>query len=735
MVQTKTDLLTVCDQHSFNFKNWWTAFCQKQSTLSVVIPSRIINILSDDHFDQICLLQGAEMTTILAQLSAGPEALAAALLYPSYQQKQIDPVILQKNCQSIWSIISGAQNMIAVQAMRKSRKTATHYQQVDRLRKMLIAMINDVRVALVKLAERTYVLRHADRNLSSAAQKVLAYEILNIYAPLANRLGIGQIKWELEDRAFRYLHRDEYRDISQKLQDKRLERETYISNIIAQLTQLLKQKNIQADVSGRIKHIYSIWRKMQKKQLTFDQLYDIRAMRILVRDIQDCYRALGVIQEIWPSLPNEFDDYIATPKPNGYRSIHLVVKGPQDKTIEIQIRTYAMHEESEMGVAAHWRYKEGVVRDAGFEARLEWLRSLLDWQKELSHDDENIEALRSEVVDSQIYVFTPAGEVIDLPAGATSLDFAYRVHTEVGHRCRGAKVNGKMVPLTTVLQTGQQIDIITTKTGQPSRDWLRADLGYIKTSRARQKVQHWFRQLNKTENAAIGKEMLLKAIKKVSAKKIDYQKVARAFNVHDVEDLHAAIATGDSRLQQVIGYIEQHFGTEIFPDLEQVKIEETKLELPRTKSNQSINHKTDLIINGVDNLLFHMAGCCHPIYGDQVIGYITQGRGVTVHRQDCQTLDQLTPKRRDRLVDVQWGQQQQTGFIVDLKILVESSQIVKTLTQFISNEAIELISLTTRTAAQKQIHIQLSLHVKDRDKLDIVKTKLSQLTGVITVKR
>ncbi len=733
VVQTKTDFSISCDQQSFCFQTWWASFSQQQLGLSAVLPVKIVHQLGAGNLNQALLIQGAEMATILADLSAGPEALAAAMLYPICSAQAIDLAELQKNCSSVWSIITGAQNMVAVQSMRKSKKSAAHQQQVDRLRKMLITMVNDIRVALVKLAERTYVLRHADQQLSSAAQKVLAHEIINIYAPLSNRLGIGQIKWELEDRAFRYLHRDEYRDISQKLQDKRREREAYINNIIHQLNHLLKQKNIEAEVSGRIKHIYSIWRKMQKKQLTFDKLYDIRAMRVLVKDVQSCYRALSSIQTIWPSLSSEFADYIATPKPNGYRSIHLVVEGPQRKTIEVQIRTYAMHEASEIGVAAHWRYKEGVVHDAGFEARLEWLRSLLDWQKELSHGDARVEALRSEVVDSQIYVFTPAGEVIDLPRGATPLDFAYHIHTEVGHRCRGAKVDGKIVPLTTVLQTGQRIEIMTTKTSRPSRDWVRPDAGYIQTARARHKVQHWFRQLNKTENAAEGKELLLKAVKRLPVKKVDYQQVAKAFNVHDPEDLYAAIATGDSRLQQVVNYIEQHFRAEIL----QQSDETTVAEMPEpilTKPLPSSHHASDLVINGVDNLLFHMAGCCRPIYGDQVTGYITQGRGVTVHRQDCQTLQQLSPDRLDRVVEVQWGQKQHISFVADLIILAESQQSVRALTQLITNEDVQLTGLTTR-ASRQQISIRLSVQVKDRQILETLQNKIGQLPGVIEVKR
>ncbi len=723
----------ITEAETFSFATWWADFSAQyavQTQLSDICLSAF-HALNDAH---PVLRQGAEMATVLADLSAGPEALLAALLYPVIEAEVLSLETLRQQHAGIASIIVGARNMVAVQGLRKSKKTAAYHQQIDRLRKMLIAMVNDVRVALVKLAERIYVLRHADTQCSAAAQKVLAYEIMNIYAPLANRLGIGQLKWELEDRAFRYLQRDTYKHISQSLQDKRQEREAYIEQMIEQLTAVLQAKRIRVEVNGRIKHIYSIWRKMQKKQLSFEQLYDVRALRVLVRDVHSCYQALSAIQAVWPSLPSEFDDYIATPKPNGYSSIHLVIQGPEDKTIEIQIRTYAMHEASEMGVAAHWRYKEGVVRDAGFEARLEWLRSLLDWQKELSQGDEHIEAIRTEVVDSQIYVFTPLGEVLDLPIGSTPLDFAYHVHTEVGHRCRGAKVDGKMVPLTTPLQTGQRVEIMTTKAGQPSRDWLRADAGYLASSRARQKVQHWFRQLNKAENAAAGKEILLKALKRLSVNKVDYLAVAREFNVHDAEDLYAAIATGDTKLYSVVAYIEKHFSKSLLADNKTAAPTEPDVADMATTPTRRQTTQTDLVINEVGNLLFHMAGCCHPIHGDDVIGYITQGRGVTVHRQDCPTITALAETRAERIVDVQWGDQHENAFVADLLLYVDTSATVRQVAQLLSQEDIDLVGLTTQRG-KSQTSVRLRIQVPDRAQLQRIAVKLSQLKGVLAVKR
>lgn len=670
--------------------------------------------------------KGIAMAGILVNLSAGPEAIAAAILYPVVEQQDLSMELVRDWNFSIALIIDGALNMKAVQALRKPKKGIAQQQQVDRLRKMLLSMVNDVRVALVKLAERTFAISQA-KYLTSAAQKVMAYEVMNVYAPLANRLGIGQLKWSLEDMAFRYINPVAYYEIRDALKSKRAEREQYIHERIQELRQALVSERITGDVQGRVKHIYSIWRKMQKKHLQFNQLFDVRAMRVLVDDVPGCYRTLSCVQDLWETIPSEFDDYIATPKANGYRSIHTVVLGPGDKTIEVQIRTRDMHQESEMGLAAHWRYKEGVTRDASFETRIEWLRELLSWQQELGEGNQQVETLRNEVVSGQIYVFTPANLVIALPHGATPIDFAYYIHTDVGHRCRGARVDGKLVPLETPLQTGQRIEIITGKESRPSRDWITTDAHYVKTTRARQKVQAWFRQLNKAENIQAGKEQLHKALRQGGARQHSLEEAAEAFNFHQGEDLLVAIATGEVRLQQVIAYIQND-------SVEEAQAQEAEQD-DIVLSNQRATKPSDLVIDGVDNLLFHMGGCCHPVPGDHVLGYITQGRGVTVHRSNCQVLMGLQAKAPDRIVEVSWGDSLK-AFEAKIQILASTKEVTRELTKLLAAEHIALVGLQQVTDKQNQfVTVSCSVLLQSRDQLDKLLHQVAQLPNVIKAER
>jgi GTP pyrophosphokinase len=631
----------------------------------------------DTAAEQTPLIQGVEMAALLVDLSAGYDTVVAALLFPLLEQKLVTPVVLQNAFGKEYvEIVSGAVEMHSIQLMRKNKEGQAANEQIDRLRKMLLAMINDVRVVLVKLAERVYIMRFA-KHLTSAKQKVLAHEVMSIYAPLANRLGIGQIKWELEDRAFRYLEPKSYLDISHSLDEKRRDREQYIQAMITTLNDGLKANGIKAEVVGRIKHLYSIWRKMQKKDLDFEKLFDVRAMRILVNDVATCYRALSYVHQQWQPVASEFVDYIATPKSNGYRSIHTVVLGPNHKTIEIQIRTHSMHEESEMGVAAHWRYKEGVRHDASYETRIAWLRSLLDWQKELGEGDARVEEVRHKVMNDRIYVLTPEGLVVDLAKGATPVDFAYHVHTEVGHRCRGAKVDGKMVPLTTPLETGQQVSIVTGKEVKPSRDWLRPELNYVHTLRAKQKIQHWFRQQLKEEE--------------VPSEKVE--------------------------------------ATVVEPE---PKIERPELAKPHSHTTRGI-----MIIQGVDNLMFHMAGCCHPVMGDGVMGYITQGRGVTVHKIGCLTLEMMQKKSPDRLVEVDWGNA--SGYFpVMFRLVAESSNthLMRDITQVLSQEKIGLLNLQSNVDKRTGLaYVQLRVEVKNSEQCNHLLVLLRKIAGVQRVDR
>lgn len=440
------------------------------------------------------LARAREMIEILAPLNMDIETLQAAVLFLMHEAGVLnDEQLAEKYGNNLAKLVASVVTMNAIGALKVSENSRDAEPQIDNIRKMLLAMVEDVRAVVIKLAERVCLLR-AVKNADEETRVLLAREIADIYAPLANRLGIGQLKWELEDISFRYLHPTVYKDIAKQLDGKRVDREVFIEKFVSQLQQRLDNDQIRAKVYGRPKHIYSIWRKMKGKDLKFDELFDVRAVRIVTERLQDCYGALGVVHDLWHHIPREFDDYVANPKPNGYQSIHTVVVGPEGKTVEIQIRTEAMHQDSELGVAAHWKYKEGAgnAKQTGYEEKINWLRKILQWQEDVAESGNLVDEVRSQVFEDRVYVFTPNGEVVDLPLGSTVLDFAYYIHSQVGHKCIGAKVDGRIVPFTYQVETGERIEIITSKTPNPKRDWLNPNLGYIKSSRSRSKIQHWF---------------------------------------------------------------------------------------------------------------------------------------------------------------------------------------------------------------------------------------------------
>lgn len=501
---------------------------------------------------------GLEIAEILADLKLDQDSLVAAVLYRGVREGQIQlPAVSQRFGPVVAKLIDGVQRMAAISdslSPRKSMVMGTQG-QVENLRKMLVAMVDDVRVALIKLAERTCAIR-AVKTADDEKRNRVAREVFDIYAPLAHRLGIGHIKWELEDLSFRYLEPDQYKQIAKLLHERRLDRERFISDVMTQLKNELQATGVEADISGRAKHIYSIWRKMQRKGLEFSQIYDVRAVRVLVPEMRDCYTALGIVHTLWRHIPKEFDDYIANPKENGYRSLHTAVIGPEGKVLEVQIRTHAMHEEAELGVCAHWRYKGTDVKSGSnhYEEKISWLRQVLEWHEELGDIGGLAEQLRVDIEPDRVYIFTPDGHAIDLPKGATPLDFAYRVHTEIGHNCRGAKINGRIVPLNYSLQTGEQVEIITSKHGTPSRDWLNPNLGYITTSRARAKIVHWFKLQARDQNVAAGKTLLERELNRLGLPQVDFDKLAEKANMKTAEDMFAALGAGDLRLAQLVNW-------------------------------------------------------------------------------------------------------------------------------------------------------------------------------------
>ncbi len=523
-------------------------------------------------------------------------------------------------------------------------------QQIERLRKMLLAMVQDIRVVLIKLAERTQTLR----NLPGAKpdqQKQIARETRSIFAPLANRLGVWQLKWELEDLSVRYLEPELYKQIAKLLDERRVDREQYIADVVSRLEQVLSKAGIPAEVTGRPKHIYSIINKMKRKHMDFSELYDVRAVRILVDDskvdgIRGCYTALGLVHELWPPIESEFDDYIAHPKSNNYRSLHTAVIGPSGLALEVQIRTREMHRHSELGVAAHWRYKEGGKSDTKFDEKIAWLRQILEWKEDLADQGDLQEQFKNELFHDQVYVLTPQGKVIDLPKDATPVDFAYTLHTDLGHRTRGAKVDGSIVPLNYKLQNGQRVEIMTIKQGGPSRDWINPSLGFLQSPRIRAKVRAWFKNQNLDESIAQGRIQLDRELHRLGISSINQEKLAQRLHFNKLEDFLAAIGRNEVTQRRIAVALQEDQPTRL--------AETAKPKVLRTAAKRA--PKADITVGGVNNLMTRIARCCNPVPGDTIVGYVTRDRGITIHREDCAFMLRMIENRSDRKLTAQWGE-------------------------------------------------------------------------------
>lgn len=678
---------------------------------------------------------GLDMAQILFDLHMGTDSLVAGIVYRVYAEGRATiEEIEQQFGPAAARLVVGVQRMSAISDLNIDRDAPVLGQadaQKDNIRKMLIALVDDVRVALIKLAERTCAIRavkeDAERRLS------VAREVFDVYAPLAHRLGIGHLKWELEDLSFRYLYQDAYHKIAKLLDGKRVERDQFIDRVKRLLVETLAQENVEAELSGRSKHIYSIWRKMQRKGIGFSQVYDIRAVRILVPEIKDCYAALGVVHGLWRNIPNEFDDYIANPKENGYRSLHTAVIGPEGKILEVQIRTYDMDEEAELGVCAHWRYK-GTDGERGlassYEEKIAWLRQVLDWHEETGDIHNLAEQFSADVAQDRVYVFTPEGDVVNLAQGATPLDFAYHVHTEVGHSCRGAKVNRSIVPLTYQLQTGQRVQILTGRDATPRRDWLQAGLGYLKTSRARAKVQHWFRAQARDENVDAGRHLLEREFRRLALTSIDYKHVAKRVQQATVEDMFAAVGAGELSAAQVLNAAQG-----LIADTEPA--EEPAVTLRRTVRRPPTARASTVQVHGVGNLLSHVAGCCKPLPGDDIVGFITQGRGVSVHRHDCSRLLQLQLSSPERIIDVSWGAESRAGYEVDVGIeAYDRPGLLRDITELLALAHINVLSVNTSTNRKRHTAtMRLRIEVGDLTALGKILERMSRLNNVISAVR
>lgn len=684
------------------------------------------------------LRDGVEMVDILHSLNMDGDTLLAAMLFPVVNAKIVNIEQIKEDFgPKICKLVKGVVVMNNIRQLNASQSGDSS--QVDNIRRMLLAMVDDFRCVIIKLAERITYLRDADKRYTEAEKIAAAKECSNIYAPLANRLGIGQLKWELEDYCFRNLQPDEYFNIAKQLKERRLDREQYIQDFVAELSGYLSESITNATVYGRPKHIYSIWRKMQKKHLEFSGLYDIRAVRVLVPTLQDCYTALGIIHTKYQHLSKEFDDYIANPKPNGYQSIHTVVLGKGDKPIEVQIRTQKMHDDAELGVAAHWKYKEGSTGSmSAYEEKISWLRKLLAWQDDMASNTEMLDEMRSQVFDDRVYVFTPKGEVVDLPTGSTPLDFAYAIHSDVGHRCIGAKVAGRIVPFTYQLQMGDQLEIITQKNPNPSRDWLNPNSGFTHTQKARSKIAAFFKKLDRDKNIPLGKEQFDAELNRLGLTLKQAEQLALPrYNLKHLDDLYNGIGSGDIKLNQLMNFLQSKL---VKPTAQEADNEILRHVTQKSAiyAQQKAEKKGYVVVEGVDNLMHSMARCCQPLPGDQIVGYVTQGRGISIHRADCEQLAELANAHPERVVETSWGNQDHhTAYHVMIRVLAsDRNGLLRDITTVLANEKISVTGVSSRSDNKRQTAtMDLEIQLNNVEMLSKILARLSALEDVIDVKR
>jgi GTP pyrophosphokinase len=679
--------------------------------------------------------RAAERATALAriveELKADDDIVLGALLYPLLESS------LVTESQAILEFGEPA-TRIAQEIVRLGHfGTPAHWQpgqalpgaQAEALRKMLLAVVTDARLILIRLADQLHRLRSC-KDAPEAERQRIALETREIYAPLANRLGIWQLKWELEDLSFRYLEPDTYKRIAGWLAAKRTDRENYIDEVIGELQGALGDAGIRAiEIAGRPKHIYSIWRKMQRKNLSFEELYDLRAVRILVESVADCYAALGIVHSLWPYIRGEFDDYIATPKENQYRSLHTAVIGPGKLPLEVQIRTLEMHEHAELGLAAHWRYKEGGRAHPAYEQKINWLRQLLepptaDAARQRQNEPDLLEQMRAEIFEDRVYALSPRGEVIDLPRGATPLDFAYHVHTDLGHRCRGAKVNGRMVPLNQPLVNGDQVEIVTGKQLSPSRDWLVPSLGYLVSQRNRSKVRAWFRKQDEEQNLVQGRQMLERELQRLAIHSVTVEDLLAEFNLADANALYLALGEGELTVAQIAGAMQRRARPQ---------------DLPSAVARKPVREvgKTGITVDGVGDLLSHFARCCRPVPPEPITGFITLGRGVSIHREQCPNALRLGIAHPERVIAVDWGQDTGQTFAIDVNVRAYDRRgLVRDITAVLADARINIHSMSTQTNEQDGIaDMTIRITVHGLTELSRALARIQGLPNVISARR
>lgn len=670
-----------------------------------------------------------EATKILADLHMDVITIVAGLLHDVVEDTDVP---LNKICEAFGQDV--AQLVDGVTKLSRIEFKSKEEQQVENLRKMFLAMAKDIRVIIIKLADRLHNMRTL-RHQSPEKQREIAEETLEIFAPLAHRLGIFRIKWELEDLALRYMHPQKYYQLVQSISMKRQEREQYINEVITILKAKLDEVGIKSDIQGRPKHFYSIYNKMEKQQKHINEIYDLIAVRLVVDSVKDCYGALGIIHTLWKPIPMRFKDYIAMPKPNMYQSLHTTVLGPRGEPFEIQIRTWEMHKTAEFGIAAHWEYKEGHVGDQKFNEKLIWLRQLLDWQRDQKDASEFMESLKVDFFSDRVYVFTPAGDVVELPAGSVPIDFAYRIHSDVGHQCVGAKVNGKIVPLDYQLKTGDIVEVLTYKSSGPSRDWL----NLVQTSQAKNRIRQWFRKEQREENIIKGREILERECKKLGLPMGDTLKTnnlleaAKRYNIMSVEDLYVAFAEGAISAIQVLHWIKDNFKIKIKKDTK----EETQPgpEKPLKPFSGYGKPSSGVRVKGIDNLLVRLSRCCNPLPGDKIIGYITKGRGVSIHRTDCPNVANSL-NGRERLIDVVWDTAADAVYQVEIEVSgMDRPGFALDVMNAISDSKTNLNAINARATKNKVAIVDMKVEIRNIDHLKVILDRLKKVKDVMEVKR
>ena len=703
------------------------------------IVNKAFNLAYEAHKEQKresgepYIIHPIDVAVILAELGMDTSTIVAGLLHDviedtDYTYDDIKNIFSEE----VANLVSGVTKITKMEYKSKEE------QQADNFRKMLLAMASDIRVIIIKLADRLHNMRTL-KYMPKEKQKRISKETLDIYAPLAHRLGISKVKWELEDLCFRYLHEEEYYDLVHQISEKRVERETYIAQIIKDLYSKLEEAEIDSDIDGRPKHFYSIYRKMVTKNKSIEQIFDLTAIRILVNSVKDCYEVLGIVHTIYKPIPGRFKDYIAMPKPNMYQSLHTTVIGPQGKTFEIQIRTFEMHKTAEYGIAAHWKYKEGDTSDTkgkSFENKLVWLRDMLEWQKETSDAEEFMEGFKINLFTDEIFLFTPKGVVIDLPNGATPIDFAYRIHTDIGNKCIGAKVNGKIVPLDYKLKTGQIVEILTSNSSKgPNMDWL----SIAKSNQAKSKIKAWFKKAKKEENINKGKEVFEKELKKQSVHYVDiakgesYAKFIKRYNINCMDDLYALVGLGAIVASSFIAKLKEENLSKDEKDKNLNKAIEENISKNEKKKKYTSYGVT---VKGENNLMVRFAKCCNPVPGDDILGYITKGRGVSIHRKDCGNLNILIKEDPQKVVDVSWGTSNGVAYMAEIQVKTEDkSGILSDVMNILMDSKLPLNALNAKSAKGNLAYINIKIKIDTVEQLKELMKKIKRVPGVLDVYR